>query len=185
MRFIFIFLFMAANVFIIPGLNNSGPQHWQTLWEEKYGYTRIEQQNWDFPVCKDWITSIDQALSRQKPENVILVCHSLGCCTIAHWALKFQRQIKGALLVGPSDVDAPSYPSGTSGFKPMPLFRLPFPSIVVASSNDPFVELSRAEFFAAAWGSRLVNIGDCGHINAASNLGSWPAGITWIKELDV
>ncbi|HMH23221.1 MAG TPA: alpha/beta hydrolase [Puia sp.] len=91
--------------------------------------------------------------------------------------------IKGALLVAPSDIDAPSYPLGTSGFDPMPLFRLPFPSVTVASTDDFYVTLSRAVYFADHWGSRLVNVGPLGHINSASGLGNWPEGYALLRSL--
>ena len=175
---------MTSKVFILPGLNNSGPQHWQTAWEQEYGFTRIQQKEWDAPVCEDWIRTIEEATQIYPPGDLILVGHSLACCTIIHWAQKFRHPIKGALLVGPSDVDAPSYPEGTTGFNPMPLHKLPFPSIVIASSNDPYVTLERAEFFAGQWGSKLVNIGDRGHINTDSTLGNWPIGYEWLQALD-
>lgn len=170
-------------VFTLPGLNNSGPQHWQTQWEEEYGFVRIQQKEWDTPKCEDWINAIDTVVTQHPPDQVILVGHSLACCAILRWAARFNRVIKGALLVGPSDVDAPSYPPGTKGFKPMPLNQLPFPSITVASSNDPFVTIERAQQFAQAWRSWLVNIGDAGHINAASNLGLWPEGMALLQQL--
>lgn len=170
-------------VFTLPGLYNSGPQHWQSHWEEEYGFIRIEQKEWDTPVCKDWINTIDAVITQHPPEQIILVAHSLACCTVIYWARQFNRVIKGALLVGPSDVDAPSYPPGTTGFKPMPLYKLPFPSITVASSNDEYVSIERAQQFARAWGSWLVNIGDYGHINSASNLGLWPEGMELLKQL--
>jgi len=87
-------------------------------------------------------------------------------------------------LVGPSDTEAPTYPPGTLGFKPMPLNRLPFPSLVVASSDDFYVTLPRAQQFADAWGSRLVNIGNAGHINTASGFGTWPAGLELLQEFE-
>jgi hypothetical protein len=65
----------------------------------------------------------------------------------------------------------------------MPLLRLPFPSIVVASTDDEYVTLDRAQQFARAWGSRLVNIGVAGHINSATGLGSWPLGRALLDEL--
>jgi predicted alpha/beta hydrolase family esterase len=85
--------------------------------------------------------------------------------------------------VAPSDPEAPSYPEGPTGFAPMPLERLRFPSVVVASRNDPYVTLDRARQFAAAWGSRLVDIGDAGHINSQSGLGDWPSGLSLLEEL--
>ena len=170
-------------IFILPGLFNSGPQHWQTHWEQEHGFTRINQKDWETPVCEDWTNTIDAVVTQHSLDQVILVGHSLACCTVVHWANKFNRVIKGALLVGPSDVDAPSYPPGTSGFGPMPLNKLAFPSITITSSNDEYVSIERAQQFAAAWGSKLVNIGDYGHINSASNLGNWPEGMALLKQL--
>ncbi len=89
---------------------------------------------------------------------MVLAAHSLGCCTVAHLARDAApaelARVRGALLVAPSDVEAPSYPAGTKGFAPMPLARLPFASIVVGSSNDEYVAPERARFFAGSWGAR-------------------------------
>ncbi|HEY4060786.1 MAG TPA: alpha/beta hydrolase [Puia sp.] len=169
--------------FILPGLNNSGPLHWQTRWEQSHGYIRIHQRDWDNPVCEDWIRTIDDVIAPFPPESTILIAHSLACCAIAHWAQKYRRPIKGAFLVAPSDVEAPSYPPGTHGFKPMPLSPLPFPSTIVTSSNDEYVSVDRAFFFAGKWECAFANIGPRGHINAASGLGDWPEGYELLQEL--
>jgi hypothetical protein len=96
-----------TNYFIVPGLGNSGPEHWQTYFERSGDYfKRINQQDWDAPKCEDWIETIDKALSDYDLSTVVLIGHSLGCSTIAHWATKYKRQIKGALLVAPSDLEA-------------------------------------------------------------------------------
>ena len=77
---------------------------------------------------------------------VVFAAHSLGCALVAHWAASSKQltRVRGALLVAPSDVEAPSYPAGTVGFAPMPLRKLPFSSIVVASSDDEYVAPERA-----------------------------------------
>ena len=170
-------------VFTIPGLYNSGPQHWQTYWENEYGFIRIEQKDWETPVCDDWLQAIDEAVKQHPLNEVVLIVHSLACCTIVRWAEKYRRIIKGALLVAPSDVDAPSYPAGTTGFSPMPKFRLPFSSVVIASTNDEYVTFERAKEFAANWGSEFINAGDLGHINSISNLGKWPFGFSILRML--
>jgi len=172
-----------GKIFTIPGLYNSGPQHWQTHWEKEFGFTRIEQKDWETPVCKDWLQTIDTVVTQYPLNEVILIGHSLACCTIVRWAQQYDRIIKGALLVGPSDVDASSYPPGTTGFAPMPLYKLSFPSIVIASSNDEYVSIKRAKEFADNWGSELVNAGDLGHINSSSDLGNWPFGISQLQKL--
>jgi predicted alpha/beta hydrolase family esterase len=171
-------------ILILPGLGNSGPQHWQSIWEKEYNFTRVEQQDWETPVCSDWITTINTEIKKHNPAEVILVAHSLACTTVAYWAQKINIKIKGALLVAPSDTEADSYPPGTTGFKPVPLIKLPFKTITVISTDDFYVTTDRAEQFAAAWGSEAVNIGNAGHINSSSNLGSWEQGLHLLKKLD-
>ncbi len=173
-----------STILILPGLGNSGEGHWQTIWQNQFGFERVEQQSWDAPVCTDWTAAIDAAVVKHGIDNVILVAHSLANTTVAAWAQKYNRVIKGALLVAPSDTEAPSYPPGTTGFMPMALNRLPFPSITVASNNDFYVTNARAAYFADCWGSRLVTIGDAGHINVAAGYGAWPQGLAFLKELD-
>ena len=173
-----------STILTVPGLGGSGPQHWQSLWEKQFNFTRIEQTDWETPICADWIETINNEIKKHNAANVILVGHSLACSTIAFWAQKFNTNIKGALLVAPSDTEADSYPTGTSGFAPVPLIELPFPSITVVSTNDFYVTLPRAQQFATAWGSELINIGEAGHINAASGYGEWDYGLELLKKLD-
>ena len=173
-----------SNIFIIPGLGNSGENHWQTLWEKKYHFTRINQSNWDTPVCEEWIDTIDQRLSNEDLSNTILVAHSLGCFTIAYWAEKYKQKIKGALLVAPSDTEAETYPTGTTGFAPFPKVKMHFPTVVVMSENDFYVTPDRARYFAKAWESDIQNIGNAGHINVASGFGAWNEGLSILKRLD-
>jgi hypothetical protein len=170
-------------ILIIPGLWNSGPQNWQTIWQRKHPeYIRVQQRDWDHPICEEWIETLDKFVTNCV-DQPILVAHSLGCATVAHWAVRYRRKVHAAFLVAPSDVDAPTYPSGTEGFNPMPLEPLGFPSMVVASSNDPYLSMERAQEFAAAWGSRFVNIGKAGHINPDSGYGEWPEGERLLREL--
>ncbi len=168
----------------VPGLYNSGPEHWQSYWERENPrqFGRIQQMEWEKPLAKDWIAELDRAVVAAGPE-VVLTAHSLGCCTIALWARKHKRKIRGALLVAPSDTERHLYPKGPRGFRPMPLHPLPFPSIVVASSNDRWVSQARAKRFAKAWGSRYVCIGDAGHINADSGYGPWLEGLQLLRSL--
>ncbi|MET3503549.1 putative alpha/beta hydrolase family esterase [Mucilaginibacter rubeus] len=173
-----------ADILIHPGLGNSGSQHWQSIWEKQFNFTRIEQQDWDTPICSNWIKTINDYVNRYDPENVILVGHSLACAAIASWAKQYNIAIKGALLVAPSDTEADSYPTGTSGFTPMPLGKLPFKSITVFSNNDFYVSRERASLFADSWGSEIVNIGDAGHINVSAGYGKWDKGLDLLKKLD-
>jgi len=173
-----------STILILPGLGNSGDQHWQTLWEKKFNFTRIIQKEWDSPDCAEWASHLDEMVQHFDLSKVILVGHSSACALVAFWADKYKRKIKGALLVGPSDSEADSYPKEPTGFAPMPLNRIPFPTIVVASTNDIYVTKERATYFSDCWRSELVSVGEKGHINSASNLGLWEEGLELLKKLD-
>lgn len=173
------------NYFILPGLGNSGPQHWQTWFEEQdEHFRRIQQREWDAPDCEEWLDTIDEAISDYDLSTVVFIGHSLACATIAHWAKRSGKKIKGAMLVAPSDIESPVYEFPASGFTPIPLDPIPFPTIVVTSNNDEWVSPERAAFFAKHWGSELMNIGEAGHINADAGYGAWPRGLELLKRFD-
>ncbi|HEX8391491.1 MAG TPA: alpha/beta hydrolase, partial [Longimicrobium sp.] len=172
---------------ILPGIGDSGPEHWQTRWEQMDpACRRVRQAEWDAPRCADWAAVLDATVSALDGPAV-LVCHSSSCALVAHWARTASAEnlarIRGALLVAPSDPDAPAYPAGPTGFAPVPRERLPFRSIVVASTNDEYVTLERAREYGQAWGSEFVNAGALGHINSASGLGEWPQGYALLRNL--
>jgi predicted alpha/beta hydrolase family esterase len=176
-----------VRVLTVPGLWNSGPEHWQTYWERERGdCTRVQQDEWETPRRHDWVARLEETV-RAADGPVVLAAHSTACATVAHFAADADpavlAKVIGALLVGPSDVEAPSYPAGPDGFDPMPLRPLPFRTIVVASTDDEYVTLERAEEFSKAWGARLVVAGALGHINSASGLGAWPQGQALLDEL--
>lgn len=171
----------------IPGLHNSGEDHWQTIMERNFPgqFLRINQENWDEPDCQTWINKIEKDLSNCNYDEIILIGHSIGCMAIVKWFEKYQHHIKGALLVAPSDSENVNYPSYITGFVPIPNQKLPFPSIVVASSNDHVTDLNRSREFARNWGSKLVILNDAGHIEPKSGFGEWKKGLELIKELEV
>jgi len=165
-----------ASVLILPGLGNSGPAHWQTHWQAEHGYRRVEQTNWDQPQLADWLTTLQHAITARN-SGVVLVAHSLACSLVAHYGQAHPERVLGAFLVSPADVDCQQRtPEETRCFSPIPLAPLPFPAHVVVSSDDPYVDAARAEFFAQRWGAGFTDIGCHGHINAASGLGAWPEG---------
>ena len=170
-------------VLLLPGLGNSGPDHWQTHWEQAFPeFVRVIQSEWNIPSAEMWVEQLHlQIMSSRTP--VILVAHSLACCLVARWAFAHSGPVAAAFLVAPSDVEAPNYPSGTTGFSPMPLRSLPFRSLVVASTNDEFVPLARGKQFADAWGAEYVLLGDRGHIGSAAKLGMWPEGLALLNKL--
>jgi len=148
---------MKAPVLILPGWLNSGPQHWQSLWERDHPeFRRVQQKNWENPLIGDWVSNLDAAIA--------------GCAA-------------PPLLVAPTDLERAEAPEALHNFRPIPMVRLPFPSIVVASSADPWLTMERARAFASAWGSRFENAGPAGHINADAGFGPWPMGEMLLGEL--
>jgi predicted alpha/beta hydrolase family esterase len=171
-------------VLMVPGYGDSGPRHWQSLWEAAdRTCRRVVQRDWQSPALDEWRERLDRAIGESE-RPPILVAHSLGCALVAHWARDAARRVAGALLVAPADADMVALMvDAVASFAPVPLEPLPFPSILVASSDDPYVSVERAETFARAWGSRFVMIGAAGHLNADSGYGEWPEGRRLLDEL--
>ncbi len=176
-----------VDILMVPGWSSSGPDHWQSRWERTLKTARrVEQENWVEPDREAWVGRIiESAVQSTRP--VVLVAHSLGVAAVAHMAQRIPKGfVSGAFLVAPADVDnASAWPEteglvldgALSGFAPLPLDRLPFPSVLVASTTDPYCGLERANALADSWGATLVEAGDAGHINGASGHGPWPEGV--------
>jgi uncharacterized protein len=178
----------APTILILPGLFDSDDDHWQSLWDTSLPHARrVVQRDWMEPRRADWLATLDAAINDASAEGeVVLAAHSLGCALAVHWASQHPAaaaRLKGALLVAPADVERADFPDFVHGFAPMPRGRLPFRTIVVASSDDPWCELSTAQTRAADWGAEFHDIGPHGHINAASGLGDWPQGKAWLASL--
>ena len=174
---------MATQILIAPGFGNSGEEHWQTYWQkENKDFVRIEQRDWFQPRADEWAEAIEKYV-RDASGEVVVVAHSLACIALAHWAQKTSLTIKGALLVAPPDANNEKLKNVVEGFSPVPLKKLPFKSIVLASTNDEYNPIDNAELFAKNWGSEFVNIGRKGHINALSNLQNWPEGRSYLLRL--
>lgn len=174
---------MNTTALILPGIGNSGPDHWQSLWEAAdSSFVRVQQRDWDNPVCAEWLAELDQSVAKCS-ESVVLVAHSLACLLLAHWAANTSLKIKGALLVAPPDPSGLKFPKAAKGFAPFPLQPFPFPGIVVASTDDPYGSMAFAQTCAFAWGCRFANAGAVGHIGSASGVGSWPEGYALYSKL--
>lgn len=168
----------APTVLIVPGLNDSGPDHWQSAWErERDDCRRADLGEWHDPEPTRWIARLDAAV-RAIRGPVVLAAHSLGCITTALWATRrpADDRVIGALLVAPCDPEAADACRRLRRFAPIPLAALPFPSTLIASTNDPYATAARSRALADAWGADFVNAGALGHINARSGLGAWTDG---------
>lgn len=173
-----------SSVLILPGWQNSGPEHWQSLWEQRHGYRRVEQHDWMRPLRGDWIARLEEVLL-SCDEQAVLVAHSLGCLLVASWAAhsKNTQRVKGALLVAPGDAEREDLAPLLASWSPIPLQTLPFASVLLGSRNDPYCSFDRAKRFATAWGAQFMDYGEAGHINADSGLASWPEGHVLLQDL--
>jgi len=172
-----------TKIFIIPGYQNSLGKHWQSIWEHKFHFEKIQQNDWNYPICQEWIDNIQSYIKQQNSSDIILVGHSLGCIAIVNWAKQTSLKIKGALLVALPEPKNSMFPKQAIGFDKINNSRLNFKSILVASTDDPYSSIEHAKKFANLWGSEFINIGDKGHINMDSNLGDWQEGIHLINTL--
>lgn len=177
-------------VLVLPGWQNSGPDHWQSRWEAAYGYLRVEQHDWMRPLRGDWIARLEDQVLEHTPSGaagpgIVFAAHSLGCMLVAAWAAHSRHtdRVRGALLVAPGDTEREALRGVLSSWCPVVLERLPFPSYLMASHDDPYCSFARAAGFAAAWGAELVDCGHAGHINAASGLGLWDDGHRRLQQL--
>ena len=170
--------------FIIPGYQGSGADHWQTWIESTQpNFHRIQQRDWDNPDIEEWADNIDKAIAGYDPESVVLVAHSLGCITVAEWAKRYNRPVKAALLVAPPDVDVIRNKVDNILTTETPIQLLPFRTVLVASTNDPWMSIERAAYYANQWGSEFINIGEAGHINSLSGYGEWYEGLEILSRL--
>jgi uncharacterized protein len=173
-----------VRVLLLPGWLDSGPGHWQTLWEEQYGDTRVHQADWQWPRRGDWMARLEEVLL-EDDRPTLLAAHSLGCHLVAGWAAHSQHtaRVRGALLVAPPDLEQADTPVQLFNWRPVVRRRLPFPARVVYSENDPFSAADAAQTLAQDWGSQCLSIGARGHVNGESGLGAWNAGRRLLSDL--
>ncbi|UOE45652.1 RBBP9/YdeN family alpha/beta hydrolase [Agromyces larvae] len=161
-------------VVIVPGIGGSGADHWQTRWQAFHGdWVRIRPGSWDEPRLDDWLRAID---ATSPHTGTVFVAHSMGCLAVAEWLTRHPSAAAGAFLVAVPDPDGPAYPAAAAEFGE-PRDPLGVPALVVASSDDPYASFSSAERVALRWGAELWAVGPHGHLNAASDLGNWSAGL--------
>ena len=187
-----------VDIFMVPGWSSSGPDHWQSRWQRNLPHSHtVEQDDWYQPNKDAWVGKLISALATAK-RPAVLVAHSLGVITVAHAAAKFPAgMVTGAFLVAPADVehasrwpetDGHTFDPEQSGFRTIPNVEFSFPTLIVASANDPYCSSARASELAQAWGAKIVDAGHLGHINIDSGHGPWPEGLLrfgkFLQQLD-
>jgi predicted alpha/beta hydrolase family esterase len=177
----------ATRHLIIPGWHGSPDDHWQSHWQRTLDHAvRVEQQDWVRPDRDLWVASLQHVLmSHTAP--AILIAHSLGCATVAHWAAQapgvLKRRVLGVLLVAPADVERPGCPEALRPFAPLPGNVLPFPTVLVGSDNDPAASADRAMALGAQWGAETSILSGVGHLNVASGHTHWEEGFVYLDRL--
>lgn len=165
----------------VPGIDGSGKSHWQTLWEQADPtMRRFAPASWTAPDFSNWVAALEQAVIAARTPPLLIV-HSLSCLLVAHWQKTSRLPVKGAFLVAVPDPSSSVFPANARSFAPAPRERFRFPSLVVASTNDPFGSLDHARKMAALWGSEFYIAGALGHINGAGGLGEWQDGKVLLK----
>ena len=165
---------------IVPGWRDSGPGHWQSLWSDAVsGAVRVQQDNWVSPSRSAWVERLAQTIAAQDAP-VVLAAHSLGCIAVTHLPEEATERIQAALLVAPAD---PEKRGPLADFAPVSSRTLPYPSVVVASDDDPYCSCRRAGAYARSWGSEFVRLHHAGHINVESGFGAWPLGWALLQSL--
>lgn len=177
----------AIRYLILPGWRGSPANHWQSHWQHCLPNTqRVEQKNWESPNCSDWVQELDACIAAHDTPTIV-IAHSLGCITLAHWAAKAthasRSRVRGALLVAPADVNRTNCPDALKNFAPIPSQKLPFPSLLIGSDNDPAATPVRALELAECWGSEAAILVGVGHINVDSGHHSWNQGFSHLFRL--
>jgi len=172
---------------ILPGWHGSPDEHWQSHWQRTLPSTeRVEQSDWERPDPFSWVVALERAVAAD-PAPAILIAHSLGCVAVVRWAAQAAptslARVRGALLVAPADVERPACHEALCCFAPTPRERLPFPSQLVGSDNDPFVSPARALELARDWDSQPTILPGAGHINVESGHHRWEQGFAHLYHL--
>ena len=165
-----------ASFVTLPGIGGSGETHWQSYWEAyDPSFTRFQPTDWERPNLVDWRQALETAIDASK-EPPVLVAHSLACLLVAHAAQQIAGRVRGAVLVAVPDPSSPVFPAEATGFGNLPRYSLPFSTLIIASSNDPYAAPEYVRARSREWGAGFVDVGACGHINGTSNLGTWGQG---------
>ncbi len=163
-------------ILLVPGINNSGPSHWQSIWEARHAnIQRVMQRNWDHPDCDEWVKALDEAVQLAN-EPPIIVAHSLGCLVVARWAAQSNQDVHSVLLVAVPDPEGSAFPREATGFSPVTNELRGKRITLISSTDDPYSTTAYTLQLAAQWNAEHISLASCGHINAASGLGDWAEG---------
>jgi predicted alpha/beta hydrolase family esterase len=162
---------------VVPGLNGSGVDHWQTWLERQIPYAvRVVQRDWNEPDLAQWSARLRREIDRA-PGRIWIVGHSFGCLAAVQATFDYRERIAGLMLVAPADPEK-FFVRNVITESPLEV-----PTVVVASTNDPWMSFRNATSWADAWGADVINVGAAGHINVRAGFGPWPRGLDIYRTL--
>jgi len=168
----------------LAGIGNSEHDHWQRIWWRSLGPNGhwLEHADWDNPVADTWVDDLERCVGTLFGPKVF-IAHSLSCLLVAEWTKRHgAADVAGAFLVAVPDPQGPAFPREAIGFGHALEGGLPFPAVMIASTNDKYGTLAHAQRVSGHWRVPLVSVGEKGHINLASSLGDWPKGRAMLDE---
>lgn len=173
----------APRLLVVPGLDDSGPGHWQSWLQALYrDSVRVVQQDWQAPDLEHWSARIATTLERAGPGPWLVAAHSFGVLALAHHLQQHPPATGGAGIVAALLV-APADPDKFGVAQALPHTALPALTTVVGSQTDPWMRIDSAHRWSHRWGSHFVNLGDAGHINVESGHGPLPLARRWLLAM--
>ena len=166
-----------ADILMIPGPGNGDPGHWLARWQARLSTAKlVTDSGWDRQGPEDPTGAVLAGIEAAR-RPVVLVAHSTGVISAILAAPLAGGKVAGAFLVSPPELEGNSpLARKMRRLGAYPRDPLPFPSIVVASRNDPHGSADNAGDLANAWGSLFIDAGESGHIDMRSGHGPWPEG---------
>ncbi len=170
----------------VCGLGNSGPNMWMSKRENQFNtqFSRVQQKDWDYPEVSTWVLELRDHIKLLKANYIILIGHSMGCATIAHYKNShlFDNRIKGCFLVGPANVCHALLPETCQSFEDFPDIQNPIPTQLIISENDPYCDLKTALHYSEIWGAEYLHMGKQGHFCGSNMYVEWKEGFEILKD---
>ncbi len=164
------------DILIVPNIGGAADGDWPSRWRAKLSTARlVHPQNSADTRREAWTEAIARAAGGAT-RPALFIGHGLGAAAIADAGRALDGAgVRGAFLVAPPDERGLERLAGvdwTPARAP-----LPWPSVVIASRNDPLGVYDAVAALAADWGAELIDAGEAGGLDAASGHGPWPEGL--------
>jgi len=164
------------DLLIVPRIGGPDQGDWPSRWAAKLSTARFVMAcGGQARTAEAWREAIHKA-AREATRPALFVGHGVGAAAIAQAAQALAvADVRGAFLVAPPDEAGLRRAAGEDWR--LPRLRLPWPSLVIASRNDPDGACDAVAALAADWGAEMIDAGFAGGLDAASGHGPWPEGL--------